>query len=209
MVGGMPFLTLETGEPRSWWERRRVYRGMELLRRQGVCRAAVEGPVPPELLRRFGLEPVDAAPLRRALLGALLDWADGTWQLKLASSAVLLSADGTDGAVRRAALLLAGRARYVVLDTGAMQTVLEEELRRRCGLGGGSRGRPVLEVCLGQAGRGAGPMLHLGRRCAERQTVRLWTPALGETEEVLLSALFQAGKLEIGEIQIKSVEFRA
>jgi len=121
--------------------------------------------------------------------------------------AVVLRADASDAAAWQAALTLSRMARYVHLDTGPGQDALAARLRRTVGLGSGG-GEPVLEVCLGHKSGGVRPALYLGRQSAARQRLELWTPQL-QGEESLLCALFQAEKLQIEDIQIRFVEFRA
>lgn len=205
-VGGVDFLVLQTPRPDSRRQRHRLHRLLREMARRGVRRAVVQGGDVPELAQ-WGILPVDSVPLRRALLPQLLQWADGAWQLGLPQGAVVLRADASDAAAWQAALTLSRMARYIHLDTGPGQDALAARLRRTVGLGSGG-GEPVLEVCLGQKSGGVRPALHLGRQSAARQRLELWTPQL-QGEESLLCALFQAEKLQIEDIQIRFVEFRA
>lgn len=208
LVCGVPFLTLETGVPRRWWERRRLRRALADLERQGVRRVVTEGRDAADLLAGASLQPVDCAPLRRALLPQLLDWAEEQWQIPLSRSTVRLCAEKTDGETVQAAITLARRARYLVLDTGAGQEVLAEELQRRFGLGQGG-GKAVLEVCLSGERRGGAPVLYLGEEGLRRQRLELAASVLPQGPETAFSAIFQAGKLEISGIAVNFVEFCA
>lgn len=206
-VCGLPLLTVELAAPRSRWGMRRAVRALERLASEGVRRVVVQGPLPQELLRAAGLRAVECAPLRRALLPRLLDWAEQVWELPLRQGTVGLRAERTDEETCRTALLLARRARYLLTDTGPGQAALEAELLRRCGVGGAPAGEAALWVSLG--GAVPGPALYLGEREVCRQRLQLSASRLPEGEEMLFSALYAAGKLTIGEITIKSVEFCA
>ena len=85
---------------------------------------------------------------------------------------------------------------------------MEDALRRELGLSA-KGGRPMLEVCMGSRGRSGLPQLHLGRNCAQRQRLDLWYPKLPEMEESMLCALFLVEKIQIEEICVRFVEFRA
>ena len=206
-VGGVGVLLLQIPRQTGWWQRRRLRKMLGELARRGVRRAVVQGGEVPELAE-FGILPVDSFPLRRALLPKLLRWVDREWRLDLAGAAVMLRSDVSDAAAWQAALAISRQARYVHLDTGPGQARLEERLRRTVGLGRGGA-EPVLEICLGRQSGGGRPALHLGCGCGARQRLTLWTPQLPEGEESLLCALFQAEKLQIEDIQIRFVEFRA
>lgn len=206
-VGGMGMLVLHLPRQMRRRQKRRLRKLLGEMARCGVRRAVVQGGTVPELAE-FGILPVDSSPLRRSLLPQLLRWVDREWQLGLAGAAVMLRADVSDAAAWQAALTLSRQARYVHLDTRAGQALLEERLRRTVGLGRGGA-EPVLEVCLGRQSGGGRPALHLGCGCGARQRLTLWTPQLPEGEESLLCALFQAEKVQIEDIQIRFVEFRA
>ena len=206
-VGGVGVLLLQIPRQTGWRQRRRLRKMLGELARRGVRRAVVQGGEVPELAE-FGILPVDSFPLRRAMLPKLLRWVDREWRLDLAGAAVMLRSDVSDAAAWQAALAISRQARYVHLDTGPGQARLEERLRRTVGLGRGGA-EPVLEICLGRQSGGGRPALHLGCGCGARQRLTLWTPQLPEGEESLLCALFQAEKLQIEDIQIRFVEFRA
>lgn len=206
-VGGVGVLLLQIPRQTGWRQRRRLRKMLGELARRGVRRVVVQGGEVPELAE-FGILPVDSFPLRRAMLPKLLRWVDREWRLDLAGAAVMLRSDVSDAAAWQAALAISRQARYVHLDTGPGQARLEERLRRTVGLGRGGA-EPVLEICLGRQSGGGRPALHLGCGCGARQRLTLWTPQLPEGEESLLCALFQAEKLQIEDIQIRFVEFRA
>lgn len=208
-VGGVTFWKLSGPAPRHFWGRRQWRRCLQQLGRSGVRRVAVQGKVPPELLRQFALQPVDPSPLRLALLPQLLAHVQREWELPVQRGAVTLRSAGADKDVWQAAQVLARKARYLHLDIQTGRAEMEELLRRRYGLVIGGTGQTVLEVCVGCASGGTVPALHLGDGCAIRQQVELESEALPEANEQLLSAIFQAGKLKIEEIRVRSVEFSA
>ncbi len=205
--GGVWFLTLETGTPEHIWSRRRLRRQLEIMYEAGVRYVVRQGPVPAELLPAFGMSGVDVAPLRQALLPQMLDWAEDVWQIPLRNGCVRLCAEESTRPVWRAADVIARRVRYMEVDTGRGREALQEEMRRRYGLGNG--GRPLLEVCLARRPRGESPVLLLGPGCGGLQAVHWEVPGSEEMPEELLAVLWQAGKLEKETVQVRSVEFRA
>ena len=207
-VNEVPFWKLEGAAPHSVWQRWQWRRGLRQLQRLGVHSVAVQGPVPPELLKRFLLRPVDPAPLRLALLPQLLDCAQATWQFPLQQTAVRLCSRQMDAAVEQVAHLLAQRVRYLHLEGSAGQDSLARQLQWCYGLAGGGAA-PSWEVCIGCRGSGEIPALHLGEGCAQRQKVEMVCEKIPQADEQLLAALFQAGRPVIAEIRIKSVEFCA
>ena len=205
-VRGLPLLALEIAQPHNRRQERRVCRALWALRRRGVERVVVQGAVEEWWLHRCGLRTVPWGSLRQSLLPQLLDWAENVWGLELQKGTVLLRTNRTDEAVRRMALLLGQRARYVALDTGPGQAALERELQRRLGLGQGNGGQAMLQVCLGrQAPEGPAALL-LGEE-GRQQELRLAAEGVEEGCEMLFSALFDAGRVKSQEIEVKSVEF--
>ena len=206
-VGGVWFWVLE-GPPAVGWRQRRLWNAaLREMARRGVHRAVLQG-VDAAIPAACGIIAVDSVGLRRSLLPQLLSWVDREWGLQLGSAAVLLSADSSGTDTWHAAVELSRRARYVTLDTGPGQAILEEELRSTLGLGTGG-GRQVLEVCLAAEARGGLPTLYLGHGCGGQQHLTLAAPGLEGVEESMLCALFQAEKLPIQDIQVRFVEFRA
>ena len=91
---------------------------------------------------------------------------------------------------------------------------LSDYLRRRFGLCAGGAS-PDAEVCFGER-KGSAPALFLGTGCRARQSVEYalsaaYAPTLGPLppDGRLLCALFQAGKLPIAAIGVKSVQHNA
>lgn len=189
--------------------KRQLARWLRAMVRRGVVRVALGTEVPAELMVRFGLQPVEVFPLRRALLPRLLDRVERQWNLELRGGAVMLRSEETDSAVWQAAQTLVHRSRYLVLRTGAGQEQLADALRCRYGMGQGWTGRAALQVCMGEETESGIPALHLGRRCRQQQKLVLCAPTVPEAEESLICALFQAEKLQIEDIEIQFVEFRA
>lgn len=206
-VGGVWFWVLEGPSAVGWQQRRLWNAALREMARRGVRRAVLQG-VDAAIPAACGIAAVEPSALRFALLPRLLSWVDREWGLRLGSAAVLLSADSSGADTWHAAVELSRRVRYVWLDTGPGQALLEEELRGTLGLGTGG-GSPVLEVCLAAEARGGLPTLYLGRGCGAQQRLTLDAPGLEGTEESMLCALFQAEKLSIQDIQVRFVEFRA
>lgn len=87
-----------------------------ILRQAGVREGAWQDNLPECL--HLGLVPVETAPLRRAVLPALLEQAFRQKRLSDKNASVRLTADGTSLPVYWAAQLLVQRVRYLHLDTG-------------------------------------------------------------------------------------------
>lgn len=208
-VAGMPFLVLCCGASHTRWRKRRLRRLLRQMARQGV-RQAVMPPEMAALCRTEGIAPISEAPLRRALMEPLLDCFCRQNGLALQRSTVRLCAKGMNGTVEQAAVMLAQKARYMVLDIGRGQERLSDWLRREYGLsvlcGGHSA---VMQVCCDDAPAGKAPTLWLGRGCEAHQRVdyQLQGPWRGRLREdpQLLSALFTERKLPAEAIGIKTV----
>ncbi len=207
-VAGVPFYRVTAPPPTTLWRRYRWRRLLQGLRRQRVCCAVVEGALPAEMIRRCGVEEVSCLPLRRALLPQLLRWAEREWKLPLSGGTALLCAPGADDAAWRTALLLSRHARHVALQVETGEAVLARALRCRCGVGEGG-GAPVLQVCLGRERVEEIPTIYLGENCVEAQKVTLTSPVAPGASEAMLSALYQAEKLGIDQVQLTFAEFRA
>ena len=192
---------------------RRVLRTLRRLRRAGDVRCAI---LPDALTPRAalcGIADPDETALRRALLTPLLRALTGA-EDGARIPAVLLSAPAASPAVYAAAEELAHAARRLLLDVGAGQEDLSDYLRRRFGLCAGGAS-PDAEVCFGER-KGSAPALFLGTGCRARQSVEYalsaaYAPTLGPLppDGRLLCALFQAGKLPIAAIGVKSVQHNA
>lgn len=177
-------------------------KGWQQLYRAGV-RCAVLPVSLTEEAARWGINPVPVYPLRRELLAAFLDRCGTTLQ----GAAVGLQAEYVSAEVVRAAELLAVRARYLLLHTGAGSDELAAYLHRRFGLAVGGAASAVLTVRFG-CGAGQGRCLCLGEDCAAQQQVVYDTALLlpqgeRETDEQLLSALFALGAVKKEQIPIK------
>lgn len=205
---GLPVLYLTARDVPA----RRVLRTLRRLRRAGDVRCAI---LPDALAPRAalcGIADPDETALRRALLTPLLRALTGEGSSRI--PAVLLSAPAASPAVYAAAEELAHTARRLLLNVGAGQEELSDYLRRRFGLCAGGTS-PDAEVCFGER-RGSAPALFLGADCRARQRVEYaltaaYAPALGPLppDGRLLCALFQAGRLPIAAIGVKSVQHNA
>ena len=191
---GLPVLYLTARDVPA----RRVLRTLRRLRRAGDVRCAI---LPDALTPRAalcGIADPDEAALRRALLTPLLRALTGA-EDGARIPAVLLSAPAASPAVYAAAEELAHAARRLLLDVGAGQEDLSDYLRRR----------------FGQR-KGSAPALILGTGCRARQPVEYalsaaYAPTLGPLppDGRMLCELFQAGKLPIAAIGVKSVQHNA
>ena len=205
---GLPVLYLTARDVPA----RRVLRTLRRLRRTGDVRCAI---LPDTLAPRAalcGIADPDETALRRALLTSLLRALTGEGSARI--PAVLLSAPAASPAVYAAAEELAHTARRLLLNIGAGQEELGDYLRRRFGLCAGGAS-PDVEVCFGER-KGSAPALFLGPDCRARQRVEYalsaaYAPALGPLppDGRLLCALFQAGRLPIAAIGVKSVQHNA
>ena len=205
---GLPVLYLAARDVPA----RRVLRTLRRLRRAGDVRCAI---LPDALTARaaaFGIAAPDETALRRALLVPLLRALTGEDGARI--PAVLLSAPAASPAVYAAAEELAHAARRLLLDVGTGREELSDYLRRRFGLCAGGAS-PDAEVCFGER-KGSAPALFLGPDCRARQQVEYalsaaYAPALGPLppDGRLLCALFQAKRLPIAAITVKSVQHNA
>ena len=207
VVCGMPFLVVEVPAVRRRADRRRLRSALRVMERYGVRQVVVQGGTLPELAK-FDMVQLDPYPLRRALLPQLMEWIARAQAWDLKKETVLLSAQSSCDKVWCAAVELSRMVRYVLPDTGAGQSVLEDALRRQLGLSAGG-GTPVMEVCMDRTPHSRLPCLHLGQDCAQKQRIDLWWPKLPEADENILCALFLAEKIPIKEICVRFAEFRA
>ena len=197
-IHSLPFWHLSVGS--GFFARRRAAGYLRQLYVSGVRRGVFETASLADLAARQGIDPVPVLPLRLALLDGLLDALCGD---TLSRAAVCLRCGvGGEEAARRAADVLARRARYIRLE--GRDPGLSALLLRRWGVSPGDGGLPVvLTVCTGHsAGSVDGPALYLTDDCARVQAVTYSAPPLPET---LLAALTEAGKWQTSEIRVASV----
>lgn len=192
---------------------RRVLRTLRRLRRAGDVRCAILPDVLAARAAALGIADPDETALRRALLTPLLRALTGA-DPGARIPAVLLSAPSASPAVYAAAEELAHAARRLLLDVGTGREELSDYLRRRFGLCAGGES-PDAEVCFGER-KGSAPALFLGPDCRARQRVEYaltaaYAPTLGPLppDGRLLCALFQAKRLPIAAITVKSVQHNA
>ena len=133
LLGGMPLCRVSVGGRLSPLLRLLLRREGRLLREVGIREGVWPAELPEPL--RMGLVPVEVAPLRRALLPALLEQAFHQKRMTRQTASALLTAEGTSLPVYWAAQLLAQRVRYLHLETGSGQEGLEDWLLQRYGLG--------------------------------------------------------------------------
>ena len=203
-IGGVWFAVavLPRGGVLAAYRRGRLLRR---LRRQGIQQCVL----PPSLTaeaKRYGLQGVAVEGLRLALLPQFLDM-----QGDLRRKTVVLRAEYVSSAVYRAAVVLAGRARYLALEIERGGEELARQLRQRFGLCTGRVGEPAVTVSF--AGMPAGNAICLGEDCQRCQQV---TYALTEgllepwpVSEQLLAVLFEAGEIKKEQIHVKTISFNA
>ena len=210
---GVSFLVLEAqGQERRI--RRKVRSAAAEMRRRGVRRWAVPEGVPEEWRSLMG--EVETHPLRQAMLPRLLDHVCASEHWDLANEAVLVSAPRADETVYRAAELLSGRCRYLLLHMDGAEG-LYRALWRRFGVPAGTETsrHPCLQVSFGEPLEGI-PTLLLGPGCDRRQRVIYELPPCPEPDGSLLcrseemaAALWSAGAFPASSLRLRSVEFHA
>ena len=210
LLGGMPLCRVSVGGRLSPLLRLLLRREGRLLREAGIREGVWPAELPEPL--RMGLAPVEVAPLRRALLPALLEQAFRQKRMTRQTASALLTAEGTSLPVYWAAQLLARRVRYLRLDTGCGQKALEDWLLSRYGLACGGA-EPELEVTLRREGDASA--LLLGENCLRQRVDYILPPHLegtipgGGEGERLLAALYRQERLRPGELAVRRIHFSA
>lgn len=210
LLHGMPLCRVEIGGRLSPLLRLLLRREEMILRQAGVREGVWSETLPPAL--GMNLAEVEVAPLRRAMLPALLEQAFRQKRMTGQTASVRLTAEGTSLPVYWAAQLLAQRVRYLHLDTGDGQAGLEGWLLSRYGLACGGT-PPTLEVTLRRAGDPSA--LLLGENCAQQAIEYILPPALeglipaGREGEGLLAALYRQERLHPGELSVGRIHFTA
>ena len=210
LLGGMPLCRVSVSGRLSPLLRLLLRREGRLLREAGIREGVWPAELPEPL--RMGLAPVEVAPLRRALLPALLEQAFRQKRMTRQTASALLTAEGTSLPVYWAAQLLAQRVRYLHLDTGYGQGALEEWLLQRYGLACGGA-EPGLEVTLRRDG--APSALLLGENCLRQGVEYILPPDLrgvipgGGEGEQLLAALYRQERLRPAELAVTRIHFDA
>ena len=210
LLGGMPLCRVSVGGRLSPLLRLLLRREGRLLREAGIREGVWPAELPEPL--RMGLAPVEVAPLRRALLPALLEQAFRQKRMTRQTASALLTAEGTSLPVYWAAQLLVQRVRYLHLDTGYGQGALEQWLLQRYGLACGGA-EPELEVTLRRDG--APSALLLGENCMRQEIDYILPPALhgeipgGGEGERLLAALYRQDRLHLTELAVARIHFDA
>ena len=145
-IGGVPFWVLTAGQGRL--RRRGVRRLRRRMARCGVKTAVFEDDAWQAAAAKYGIRPPPVQALRLCKLGELLDC---VCPRGLRGQAVRLHTGEDGAAARRAAQVLARRARYVALEPSG-QTGLERWLLAQYGLAAGCCGHtPAVTVHLGPA----------------------------------------------------------
>ena len=210
LLCGMPLCRVEIFGKAMPLLRPFLRREERILRQAGVREGAWRDDLPECL--HLGLVPVETAPLRRAVLPALLEQAFRQKRLSDKNASVRLTADGTSLPVYWAARLLVQRVRYLHLDTGYGQGALEQWLLQRYGLACGGA-EPELEVTLRRDGDPSA--LLLGENCMRQEIDYILPPALrgeipgGGEGERLLAALYRQDRLHLTELAVARIHFDA
>ena len=155
---------------------------------------------------RWGLLPVEVSPLRLAMLHQLLDTCGD-----LRRGTAVLRAECATPTVYRAAVVLAGRVRYLSLELDNGGEALEQALRQRFGLCLGRVGQPAVTVSFG--GAPSENTICLGEDCRHYQRVTYdvpeGMPGPWPVSEPLLAVLFEAGAIKKEQIRVKTIAFNA
>lgn len=171
------------------------------LRRQGIRQCVLSITLTAEA-ERYGLHGVAVEGLRLALLPQLLDM-----QGDLRRKTAVLRAEYVSPAVYRAAVVLAGRVRYLALEIERGGEELARQLRQRFGLCTGRVVEPAVTVSF--AGMPEGNAICLGQDCQRFQQVTYELPeGLLEpwpVSEQLVAVLFEAGEIKKEEIRVKTI----
>lgn len=203
---GLPLLRAQTAGQRPG----AVRRAARALRKQGVRRAlAPPGFLDWELLEEQGIRPVETGDFCRALAPAIALAALKGMGIPPEQGVVVLRGERVTRALRLAALALCPRVKGVLVDAPSGGEALRRELRREYGV-------PALEDGPGRRAQLAlhfSPAAGRGERLADLSGP---APALtdyhfgleGEMlpedcEDLpLLSALWESGRLGLGEVQV-------
>ena len=210
LLCGMPLCRVEISGKAMPLLRPFLRREERILRQAGVREGAWQDNLPECL--HLGLVPVETAPLRRAVLPALLEQAFRQKRLSDKNASVRLTADGTSLPVYWAAQLLVQRVRYLHLQVGYGQQALEDWLLQRYGLACGGADA-ALEVSL--CADGPNSALLLGENCPGQEVEYILPPALrdavpgGVEGERLLAALYRQGRLRAGDVSVRRIYFGA
>ena len=135
--------------PGGRWEQRRLERAASLLRAQGVCRVLkVRGFEHWEMLRRWGLEPVEPLPLYRAMAPALVLAALERSGNSPERATVTLRGAAAKGDLTRTAQLLCPRVRRLIIDAPAGGRELAGRLYWEFGAGVAVGREERTDVCV-------------------------------------------------------------
>ena len=123
----------------------------------------------------------------------------------------VLRAECATPTVYRAAVVLAGRVRYLSLELDNGGEALEQALRQRFGLCLGRVGQPAVTVSFG--GAPSENTICLGEDCRHYQRVTYdvpeGMPGPWPVSEPLLAVLFEAGAIKKEQIRVKTIAFNA
>lgn len=218
-ICGVCFWELRVPKPGSLFFRRRLQHAVHTMRANGVRRTVFPPDFPfADVLAGEGITPLPEENLRRRLLEQLLERACGEEKISVSAAAAALYARGESRDVRDASRLLAEKCRYVQLHLARDSGALEKELRCTYGVCAAPAGqRPDIAVTFDSGPQEPLPIpvIRLGADC-RGQPITYDLPAerlawLGERAPTsqLVTALFEAGKLPLEEIHVKTLTFFA
>lgn len=212
-IAGVRFAVLHCGVANTPWRQYRLVHKLRRMREWGVRQSIV----PREwetLCLCEGIRPVSEAPLRQTLMEPLWDRFCQEREIKTQGSTVCLQGRRRDVVAEQAAIMLAQKARYIVLKLEEGQTQMADWLRKEYGLCAGCSGhRVTAKICCGKETVQDMPTLWLGQDCEKYQRVTyslngMWAGQV-EANPQLLTVLLTEGKLTPEDIEIKSVESHA
>lgn len=190
--------------PGGRWERKRIDRAARLLKRQGIRRVLVpKGFSCWEVLVRRGLCAIDPLPLYRAMADRLVLAELARRGVEERVACVALRGEYVDRDLAGVARLLCPRVRTILIQVRQGGEKLTRELYREFGVGTAARARPDVAVRFGGDGE-EGELVLCGR--PDFLGLELDAPERVLPEETeplpLLTALWQAGGLDLGEIRV-------
>ncbi|NLU23604.1 MAG: hypothetical protein GXW99_02565 [Clostridiales bacterium] len=218
-ICGVCFLTIEVGRRGGLFFDRRLRRTIGKMKEAGVRRAVFPQHFPWEdAFRAAGIVPLPEEGLRARLLEQLVYLTCVEEKMPLSAATAAIYATGETKEACQAGRLLAEKCRYLRLSFQNGSRELERELRFRYGVSPSSAGqKPDLIVSFLDEPPTAEktPVIDLGRNC-RRQIITYELPPetvawIGDrpVTSQLITALFEAGRLSLEAIRVKTLTFFA
>lgn len=192
--------------PGGRWERQRLGHAARRLERQGVRRVLVpRGFDCWDVLTQRGLRGVNPLPLYRAMADQLVLAELERRGVESHKACVALRGDCVDGDLVKSAYLLCPRVRTLLIQVERGGEKLTRELYREYGAGTPLCAQADIAVRFGGTGQ-EGELVLCGR--PELLGLELEVPELELPEDLeafpLLTALWQAGRLKLGQVRVFS-----